>query len=181
MKLDEITKWNAFEYKGEIYDLSHLDAHKVTYTHSSPGKADILYDFWVTYSFHCFAKDYAEQCPIEQKSLMYSAPKETRPFCFKRYELSKNYLKTIITNLGGPQIKVTHAGHSSYAAQHIINADGSNFWYFVPFKVYKHEKKFRIHVTSAYLLDTEPGGGRVGFFTIAHCLKNGKNLPKPHK
>lgn len=181
MNLDEVTKWNAFEYGGQTYDLSHLDAHKVTYTHSSPGKPDIAYDFWVTYSFHCFAKNYPDRCQIEQQSLMYSSPKEERPFCFTRYDLSKNYLRAMISNLGTPQIKVTHAGYSAYAAHQIINDDGSKFWYFVPFRVYKHEKKFRIHVTSAYPLDVEPGGGKVGFFTIAHCLKTGKSLPKPHK
>lgn len=111
MKLDEVTKWTPFVYEGKTYDLSHLDAHKITYTHSAQGKADIIYEFWVTYSFHCFAKDYPKQCPVEQESLMYSAPKDKRPFCFIRYELSHNYMKNIIHNLGSPQIKVTHAGH----------------------------------------------------------------------
>lgn len=181
MKLDEVTAWAAFKYKDTIYDLSHLDAHKVKYTHSSPGKADIEYEFWVTYSFHCFAKHYPERCQTEQQALMYSAPKEERPFCFTRYQLSRNHLRAIIDNLGTPNVRVTHAGYSSYAADKIINNDGSTSWYLVPFKVYKYQKKFRIHVTSAYLLDTEPGGGKVGFFTIAHCLKTGKKLPKPHK
>lgn len=181
MKLDEVKTWPAFQYEGQTYDLSHLDAHKVTYTHSMPGKPDILYEFWVTYSFHCFAKSYPEKCQVTQQALMYSAGKDQRPFCFTRYELSRTHLGTIIGNLGAPQIKVTHAGYSSYAAHKIINDDGSSFWYFVPFKVYKHEKKFRIHVTSAYPLEIEPGGGKVGFFTIAHCLKTGKKLPKPHK
>lgn len=183
MNLDEVTTWNAFEYEGETYDLSHLDAHKVTYIHrsKSPGKADISYEFWVTYSFHCFAKDYPDQCPIQQKSLMYSSPKESRPFCFNRYDLSKNYLRTMIDNLDGPNVKVIHAGYSSYAAHKVITASGSQFWYFAAFRAYKHEKKFRIHVTSAYPVDAEPGGGKVGIFTIAHCLKEGKKLPKPHK
>tara|TARA_R110002012_G_C11636917_1_gene610275 strand:- start:372 stop:917 length:546 start_codon:yes stop_codon:yes gene_type:complete len=181
LKLDEVTKWTPFVYGEDIYDLSHLDAHKVTYTHSSPGKPDVVYDFWVTYSFHCFAKDYSVPGSTAQEHLMYSAPKDKRPFCFKRYGYSKAYLRNIISNLGSTEIKVTHAGYSSYAAHKVICDDGSELWYFVPFKVYKEKKKFRIHVTSAYPLDKEPGGGRVKFFTIAHCLKTGKKLPKPHK
>lgn len=181
MKLDEVTKWTPFVHEGKTYDLSHLDAHKITYTHSAQGKDDIVYEFWVTYSFHCFAKNYPEQCPIEQESLMYSAPKDKRPFCFIRHELSHNHMKNIIHNLGSPQIKVTHAGHSSYAAQKVVDRDGGELWYYVPFRVYKHQKKFRIHVTSAYLVGEEPGGGKVRFSTIAHCLKAGKKLPKPHK
>ena len=101
MKLDEVAKWTPFVHEGKIYDLSHLDAHKITYTHSVQGKADIVYEFWVTYSFHCFAKNYPGQCPIEQESLMYSAPKDERPFCFTRYELSHNHMKNIINKHKG--------------------------------------------------------------------------------
>ncbi len=50
MKLDEVTKWTPFVHEGKIYDLSHLDAHKITYTHSVQGKADIVIKNEVDYS-----------------------------------------------------------------------------------------------------------------------------------
>ena len=51
MILDEVMQWKAFEAEdGTIFDLSFLDAKKVTYTHSFAGKPDVSYDFWVTYS-----------------------------------------------------------------------------------------------------------------------------------
>jgi hypothetical protein len=179
VNLDEVMEWQDFNHNGTSYDLSHLNSHKVTYTHSTAGKPDIIYDFWVTYSFHCFTKDYANQCLQTKAALMYHAPKESRPFCFARYDLSKTHLKSAIETLD--KLRVIHAGYESYATSKIVNDDGSSSWYFIPFKVYKHAKKFRIHVMSAYPMKEEPGKGKVGFFTIAHCLKTGKALPKPHK
>jgi hypothetical protein len=182
LNLDEITHWKPFQPpEGDEIDLSYLDAHQVTYTHSAPGKADIIYNFWVTYSFHCFAKDYPEKCPVEQASLMYHAPKESRPFCYRRYELSKLHLRNIIENLGSPKTRVSHAQRASYAAVELIDESGDTIWYYVPFRVYKEKKKFRIHVTSAYPLDERPGGGKVGFFKIANNLRKGKKLPEPQK
>ena len=182
MNLDEVTQWTPFTPAGGApEDLSFLDAHKVTYKHEAAGKPTITYDFWVTYSFHCFAKDYTHLTDAERAILMYHAPKDSRPFCYVRYNLAKQYLKAIIENLGSPGVIVRHAGYESYATSKIITEDGKELWYFVPFRVYREFKKFRIHVTSAYPEMTNSGGGKVGFFTIAHCLKTGKKLPTPHK
>ena len=58
MNIDEVAQWHPFkDPDGNIWDLSFLDAHEVTYTHSSPGKQDIVYKFIVSYSFHCFCKE----------------------------------------------------------------------------------------------------------------------------
>ena len=55
MKLDEVTAWRLFEsLDGQVFDLSFLDAKKITYTHTLEGKSDVEYDIWVTYSSHCF-------------------------------------------------------------------------------------------------------------------------------
>ncbi|KAB0211146.1 stationary phase growth adaptation protein, partial [Escherichia coli] len=55
MNIDEVAKWRPFtDQDGNIWDLSFLDAHEVSYTHCSPGKPDIVYKFTVSYSFHCF-------------------------------------------------------------------------------------------------------------------------------
>lgn len=59
----------------DIWDLSFLDAHEVIYTHRCEGKADKVYKFIVSYSFHCFCKDYPEQSKEEKRALMYHSPK----------------------------------------------------------------------------------------------------------
>lgn len=174
----EVTKWRAFQPEGgEPIDLSFLDAHKVTYEFDEGDGGLITYDFYVTYSFHCFAKEYAGQSDEEKMQLMYVAPKDARPFCYLRYDLAKKYLKNIIENL--PAFLVLHGGYGSYAATEILSETGETQWYFVPFKVFKERKKYRIHVMSAYPVSELPKSGKVRFYSIAKNLRLGKPLPKP--
>ena len=172
MNIDEVAQWHPFkDPDGNIWDLSFLDAHEVTYTHSSPGKQDIVYKFIVSYSFHCFCKDYPEQTAEEQLALMYHADKDARPFCKIRYALAREKLRAIIEGLGNA--KVIHA------VVEIAANDGESEFYFVPFKAYRERKKLRLHVTSAYPVNERPPGKPVSFFKIAHNLLRGKPLPKP--
>lgn len=183
MVLDEVTQWRDFVAKdGTVFDLSFLNAKKVSYVHSATGKPDIIYDFFVTYSFHCFAKDYSHLSEEERAALAYKAPKETRPFCHLRYSLAKRNLCQIVENLSSPEYIITDAGYGSYITANIITEDGQKIWYHVPFKVYRERKKYRLHVLSAYPDKERHGGGKIGFFKIAYNLKMGKPLPSnPHK
>ncbi|MFQ2165361.1 hypothetical protein ACK33D_12070 [Aeromonas hydrophila] len=179
MNVGEVTHWKPFKpAQGPSIDLSFLDGHHVSYT-QRVGEDEITYKFYVTYSFHCFAKAYDEQTQAERDELLYSAPKESRPFCYRRYELAKKYLREVIENL--PETLVVHAGYGSYASTKVIDSEGHEVWYFVPFKVFRENKKFRIHVTSAYPLSAPQGGKRVKFFSIASNLRKGKALPRPSK
>jgi len=176
VQLDEVAKWKPFvPVHGDPIDLSFLDAHSITYIHREDGKADLEYTFFVTYSFHCFAKDYSDLTDAERLALMYHAPKDSRPFCYNRYNLARRYLRPIIENLH--TAAVVHAGYGSYAATEIITETGERAWYYVPFKVYRERKKYRLHVTSAYLINEAPGNAKVGFFKIAYNLRMGKKLP----
>lgn len=79
LKTEEVQKWKAFEHPGGVLrDLSFLDAHEVTYTHSADDKPDKAYEFFVTYSFHCFSKGYDHQTEEQKASLMYYSPKDKR-------------------------------------------------------------------------------------------------------
>lgn len=182
MQLDEVQEWWPFTNNNDdIYDLSFLNAKKATYTHRSEGKTDINYEFWITYSSHCFTKDYEHLNDIERKALNYSTPKENRPFCIDRYKLAKEHLCEAIENLDSPKYRILDGGHNSYITTKIIADDGSEFWYHIPFKVYKESKKYRIHVMSAYPSDEDRGGGKVGFFKIAYNLRMNKKLPRNQK
>lgn len=177
MKLNEIVHWDEFVAKdGQIFDLTFLDAKKVTYKHSAKGKDDIFYDFYVTYSFHCFTKDYPELSSNARLELAYSTPKETRPFCIIRYKFAKEYLCGIIENLGLPEHVITDAGYGNYVTAKLITEDGNSIWYKIPFKVYRENKKYRLHVLSAYPTGERPKGGKIGFFVIAYNLRFGKSL-----
>ena len=176
MKMDEVEKWRPFtDEEGNTRDLSFLEAHEVLYTHRCEGKADKVYKFIVSYSFHCFCKDYPEQSEEEKRALMYHSPKESRPFCKNRYGLAQRYLKDMILSLDHQRI--IHAGYGSYAVIEALNHEGERCPR--PLQSVPGTEKLRIHVTSAYAVDAKPGGGKVGFFVIASKLLAGKPLPHP--
>lgn len=178
MNIDEVEKWRPFiDFEGVEWDLSFLDAHEVTYTHRGEGKEDKVYKFIISYSFHCFCKDYPEQSEEQKQTLMYHSPKESRPFCKVRYGLAKHYLKDMILSLD--RQRIIHAGYGSYAVIEVLNEEGEQCYYHVPFKAFRERKKLRIHVTSAYAVSNKPGGGKVGFYLIASKLLAGKALPHP--
>lgn len=180
MKISEVAKWKNFtDPDGVEWDLSFLNAHEAVYVHSEEGKKDLIYKFYVSYSFHCFAKDYPEQSHEEKEWLMYHAPKSSRPFCVRRYGLAKLHLKNCIMNLD--KMKVFHAGYGSYAVFDVVDENGDKVSYFAPFIVFRESKKMRIHVTSAYPLTDKVGGDKVGFLKIANNLLKGKPLPHPQK
>ena len=190
MNIEEVTDWPDYiDQNGESFDLSFLNAKKVTYTHSAKDKEDVLYTFWVTYSLHCFAKDYDHISDTERQELMYHSPKkvngktaESRPFCLQRYSLASEHLCNIIENLGSSEFAIKDGGYNSYLVVKILTASGETVWYNAPFKVFKEKKKFRLHVQSAYQTEEPRGGGKIGFFKIAYNLKMNKKLPSnPHK
>jgi len=190
MNIDEVTEWPDFiDPDGKSFDLSFLNAKQVTYRHVSEGKEDIIYKFWVTYSLHCFAKDYDHLDSVEREQLMYHSPRkvngkpvDSRPFCIERYTLASEHLCNIIENLGSSEHAVKDGGYNSYLVVKVLTATGETLWYNVPFKVFREKKKFRLHVLSAYQTKEPRGGGKVGFFKIAYNLKMNKKLPSnPHK
>lgn len=190
MNIDEVTEWPAYtDQNGESFDLSFLNAKKVTYRHVAKDKPDVLYDFWVTYSLHCFAKDYEYQSDSEKQELMYHSPKkvngkpiESRPFCLQRYALASEYLCHIVESLGSAEFAVKDGGYNSYLVVKLLDDYGQTTWYNVPFKVFRENKKFRLHVLSAYQTEEPRGGGKIGFFIIAYNLKMNRKLPSnPHK
>lgn len=180
MQNKEVLKWKDFAHPdGKLRELSFLDAHEVIYTHSLAGKPDRVYTFLVTYSFHCFCKDYEQQSEQDKEELMYEAPRDRRPFCEKRYFLARNNLRRIIENLG--KRKILHAKRGNYAVVEIETQEGKTGYYFVAFSVFREKKKLRLHVKSAYPIDLKPNGQQVSFFIIAHNLLNNRELPHPLK
>lgn len=167
-----VQQWRAFEVDGTIYDCSHLDAHVVNYTNPENNET---YCFYVTYSHHCFCK--TDEVLVLDNAWIYPYDKDPRHFHPGRYELSK-LLPRIIESL--PTTHTVHAGYDSYAIAE-ANMNGVVTCYFVVFTVFRSNKKFRLHVQSAYPLDHRPKMKKVGFFNIARALKVGKPLPKPQK
>lgn len=177
--VNEVTHWRSFTLDGKIYDLSHLDAQWIEYLDERDPEKLITYKFIVTYGLHCFTKDVEGISIEESQRLMYTAPRECRPFNFERYELSKQ-LPRIIKSLGDTTTLIFYAGHSNYATVKILDSNGSKVDYFVPFAVFKESKRLRLHVKSAYPKSEGIGKiKKVGFFVIAKRLLHNQELPKP--
>ena len=97
--VNEVIAWKNFILNGDIYDLSHLNAHWVEYLDQRDEENHITYKFIVTYGLHCFTKDSDDLSSEQSQLLMYSAPRESRQFNFERYQLSKQ-LPSLIKSLG---------------------------------------------------------------------------------
>lgn len=182
LSLNEQTHFPPFSAPdGNKYDLSHLDATIIEYIHKAPEDkpevVDKTYKFYVTYSLHCFAKDYPHLTNEARKLWQYDAKKESRPFCKRRYSLSL-VLPKVMKNL--PQELTFHSGHKSFAVCTIEEDDGNQVEYYISFSAFREEKKLRFHIMSAYPLD-KPLGRRkkVNLFSIARNLLANKPLPKP--
>lgn len=164
-------QWPAFTCDGITYDLSHLDAHEVTFK-----LKDSNLRFIVTYSHHCFAKDCAIGTNSDPK-WSYLCGNELRPFNLERYNLSKR-LPALIPNL--ITAKTYYAGYDNYAFCEIIQGEVV-VHYKVAFVAFREFKKFRLHITSAYPVDTNEYTSKnsVKFASILRNVAQGKKPPTP--
>lgn len=175
----EIKSWKDFVFNKVTYSLSHLDSHIFEVTDERKPDNIIEYKIHVTYGFHCFAKDEENLTEADRVKLNYDAPRESRPFNFRRYELSK-YLPGIINSLGDPGTLVFHRGYENYATMKIVDDNGIEVDYIVSFSIFREQKKLRLHVRTAYPESNGIGKvKKVRFFTLAHNALHGKPMPKP--
>lgn len=173
----EVICWRNFTFNSEIYDLSHLNTHWIEYIDYRDENNPIPYKFIVTYGLHCFTKESKELTKEESELLMYSAPKESRPFNIERYHLSKE-LPNIIRSLGERTTLVYLAGYGNFATVKILDSNGIEVNYFVVFTAFRESRRLRLHITSAYPLEKDIGKRKkVNFFVIAKNLLNNKKLP----
>jgi hypothetical protein len=174
----EVLHWRSFTIEGDVYDLSHLHAHHAEYLDDRNSNNPITYKFIITYGLHCFTKELDDLSEEESRSLMYSAPRESRHFNAERYYLSKE-LPNIILSLSQKTTLVCHAGYGKFASVKALDSNGVEIDYFIVFTVFKESKKLRLHVQSAY--HVYEGIGKIkklSFLVIANNLLTNKNLPK---
>lgn len=171
--ISEVCEWRAFEYDGEQFDLRHLDARIVEYDHSYSGPD--TYKSYVTYGFHCFTTSRPDEDSLGE----YHSPKESCPFCKKRYELSK-YLPDLVARLADEDTRCYFAGCSRYATIELTLDSGKVIHYMMAFKAFREKKKLRLHVESAYPLEERPDRmKKIKFLVIAHKTLLGKEIKQP--
>lgn len=137
--------WPPFTHNGTELSLEHLDAHRVTFAGQKHS-----FQFVVTYGLHCFAKDDADNAELDAE-LAYSDGRETRPFSFERYELSKR-LPEIVRSLSDKDIQEIGGGRDKYRVIEIENAaTGEVLEYKVGFCCFKENRLLRLHVITAFI------------------------------
>ena len=174
-------KWRKFEYKGKSYKLSHL--HPCIWYLNQEGKHPARqYRFNIEFSLHCFTKQLPEDISLIDSLLLYKGPKETRQFCFERYELSKQ-LPDIIKNINNKTCWHTHHGH--FFTIELQDQEGEKREYEIYFSVHKSGKGWlTLIVKSAYIRDKEyktaqPKKRKIRFSVIARSRFENKKLRPP--
>ncbi len=168
-------EWEAFTYKGQIYDLSHL--HPFEWHYTAPSER--LYKFHVTFSMHCFS---CKKLPDEQveQALWYAGPKEQHIFCFQRHELS-NQLPSIVESLGDRACWHTNKGN--YFTIELTTESGEDIEYEVYFDVTRASRRgwLNLVVQSAYVrtdsyASTRPKKRRIRISVIARNIQLRKKI-----
>lgn len=173
-------KWQSFVYNDKEYDLSHLHPFEwVCKQAANKDKPEREYHFDVVFSLHCFTKSHGNDEPAAAASLCYSDTRETRQFCFYRYELSKK-LPDIIKSLH--ERKCLHTGHGNYFTIELVDENNEKRHYEVYFTVTRSSKKGRmtLYVNSAYARDEAHGRSPIRrpirFYVIAYNTQIGKKI-----
>ncbi|HGS4928096.1 TPA: heat-shock protein [Vibrio parahaemolyticus] len=170
---NEVQRWKAFKCGDQEFDLAHLDAQKITFTHPERNEH---YTLFFTISNHAFTRSISEKEQVSKEQI-YPYPKDPRVFDEERYTLS-HYLPEIIETL--PEQFCYHGGHSRYCSCKLKDDEGNDIYYQVVYRVWKNRGKLRFHVESAYPLHERLGRvKKVNFWVICHNLLTGKKLPKP--
>lgn len=173
-------KWRPFIFECTEYDLSHLHPFELEFRQlATQDKPEKVYLFEVCFSLHCFTfKDLGNS----DAALFYSDARETRVFCFDRYELSKGLPKIVRTIF---ERHCYHTGHSNYFTVELINRQGETVEYQVYFTVSKSSQRkglLNLYIQSAYP-NTRQHKHKpkkpIQFRVIAHNTLTGKIIKPP--
>lgn len=147
--IDSIQVWEDCSHEGDLFSLSHLSAHEVSY----PREKGSPFIFIVTYGLHCFTKDGTEyNVPVKV-----SDGRETQMLCVERYESSKN-LPRIIEELAESGARIYQTAEEKYfTVSKLNNLTGEVEPYKICIAVFKEKRRLRIHVLSAFFVREGPG------------------------
>lgn len=89
-----MNNYEPFHYSSTRYELAHLNTFYTKFTQPAKNnRSEKIYHCLIEFSHHCFTKNpnthKGESLRDYPTELHYTTDKETRIFCFERYELSK--------------------------------------------------------------------------------------------
>lgn len=172
--------WKPFTFNDRYYDLTHLHPFEMECKQKADkDKPERSYIFDVYFGLHCFT--YKDLGNVDHK-LLYKDNRETRVFCFERYELSKK-LPEIIKNIF--EKGCYHTGHANYFIVEFIDLQGKKTEYLVYFTVSKSSKRkglLTLYVQSAYPNTRQEGRKKkkpIQFRVIAFNSLTNKKIKPP--
>ncbi|WP_454762501.1 hypothetical protein [Cupriavidus campinensis] len=144
--------WEPFRHAGEVYDLSHLHPRRVQWTQPALGQLpERVFDVQLVFGLHCFTRQ-TKQGEACNNALHYGDARETRIFCGRRYQLSRE-LPHIITSL--PQRKCFHTEKGNFVTMEPVIESDAKHNYEVFFTVSRSSMRnvLNLYVQSAYIRD----------------------------
>lgn len=188
-------KFKPFIYEGQVYDLNHLASFSHEYIQAAcnkTGAPEKRYRCIIEFSGHCFTKspnirkqesldDFSIELHYElntQKNV-----KETRIFCFERYQCSLQ-LPNIIKELDKRKCFFTSAD-DKFLTVEITSQTGEIQNYEIYFSLKKSNHPHydvHIYINSAYIRSGVTVANKrksIKLFTLLHNTLTGKRIKKP--
>ncbi|ALS59992.1 hypothetical protein [Pandoraea norimbergensis] len=147
--------FGAVAFRGATWDLSHL----APFAFKMDVGQGLEVSVFVLFSCHCFTKSFRWD---PRPSLMipdheiYVDEHERRVLCEQRYNLSRQFLREIVTNLESRRITLADDRRPNFVTlEHVDEASGQTLLYAVFFEVErdKSRKRLILRVQSAYVLE----------------------------
>lgn len=163
-------QFGLFRHKGQIYDPSHLNDFIFPYHFGFA-----IYRIRVSFSCHCFTKA-LDNTPYH---LQYKHGKESREFCFDRFELSK-MLPNLIRTLGNVTFYESQKRDYLIIKLNDDFAPSQHYTIFFNFeKTGNKESDITIYVNSAYIKENEiVDAPAIKFNSLLLHILNGKIPPR---
>lgn len=182
---DAVEPHHRFEgvlFKGEPWDLSHLEA----FAHRLDPGLGFEIDVVVLFSCHCFTHSFKRDSrdPVSiPADEIFDNGRERRVLDKERYSLSKLHLAGVLRGLEHRKIQVANAGMPNFMTFEFIDELGVEKRYAIFFEATKdkHRKKRVImHVQSAYILDVltqrQQKAGKVTFKALLKAVYEGRKI-----
>ena len=138
-----------FVFNGENYELSHLNTFLHKFIQEAKGNnPERVYECIIEFSHHCFTKSpnshTGENLDSYPADLHYVTSKETRVFCFERYDLSFK-LPNLIRDLHTLKCFFSK-DNKKFLTFKILNRNEQEVDYLICFSLTKINKKIRIFI-----------------------------------
>jgi hypothetical protein len=165
-------RFPAISFRGEDWDLAHLDAFAIRIDPGLGFEIDVV----VLFTCHCFSHTFKwdGRAPLEiPDDEVFDNGLERRVLSKERYELSRRFLPHLVKNLEQRLVRFAGDGASNYFTAEDLSQDPIPGTYAVFFEVErdkKRRKRMLLRIQSAYRLDTLHNrlakAGKIRFATL---------------